>query len=51
MKEVSCPVCNADVLLDGDESTGETVFCSYCKSPLKVLVKPSDRSTTLVDDT
>jgi hypothetical protein len=32
--ELSCPICNADVPLSGDEKPGEEVFCTYCKAPL-----------------
>ena len=50
MKEYSCPVCDADVNLDGDERPGETLFCSYCNSTLKIYrVKGSD-DFKLVDD-
>jgi hypothetical protein len=40
MRETSCPICNADVPLDGDERQGDTVYCAYCKAPLKI--KDSD---------
>jgi hypothetical protein len=36
VKEASCPICNADVPMDGDERQGDTVYCAYCKAPLKV---------------
>ncbi len=32
--ELSCPICNADVPLNGDERPGDEVFCTYCKAPL-----------------
>ncbi|UCF30797.1 MAG: hypothetical protein JSV26_12260 [bacterium] len=51
MPEIACPVCNADISLDGDEHDGDTVFCSYCTSPLRIVVKASDGSVSVVDDT
>jgi hypothetical protein len=36
VSEASCPICNADVPMDGDEREGDTVYCAYCKAPLKV---------------
>ena len=50
MKEYSCPVCDADLILDGDERAGDTVFCSYCSSTIKMYgIKGSDE-LKLVDD-
>ncbi len=31
--ELSCPICNADVPLSGEEKPGEEVFCTYCGAP------------------
>jgi DNA-directed RNA polymerase subunit RPC12/RpoP len=36
---LACPICDADLVLAGDESPGDEVFCSYCGAP--VLLKPS----------
>ena len=38
-KELSCPVCEADIPLDGDERSGELILCSYCKMTFKMLKK------------
>jgi hypothetical protein len=40
--EVVCPVCDADIPLDGDEESGDLVMCSYCKMTLK-LVKTKNK--------
>ena len=32
--ELSCPICNADVPMSGDEQKGDEVFCTYCGAPL-----------------
>jgi len=34
MRELSCPICDADIPLDGDEKPGEEVYCIYCQAPL-----------------
>ncbi len=42
MPDVSCPICNADVPMTGDERQGEEVFCAYCAAPLVVKGKGDD---------
>jgi hypothetical protein len=42
--ELSCPICNADVPLSGDEQPGEEVFCTYCKAPLTLKGSGKDPS-------
>jgi hypothetical protein len=31
--EVTCPICNADMPLSGDEKPGDDVFCTVCGAP------------------
>ncbi len=50
MKEYSCPVCDADITLDGDERPGESVYCSYCNSTLKIYRIKGTEDLKLVDD-
>ena len=38
--DLSCPVCNADLPLAGDERAGDDVYCSYCGAPLVLRGKP-----------
>lgn len=38
-KELECPICEADIPLDGDEKPGDFIVCSYCKVTLKILKK------------
>lgn len=40
--DLQCPICEADILLDGDEKTGDLVLCSYCKTTFK-MVKIRDK--------
>jgi hypothetical protein len=34
---LECPICEADIPLDGDEKSGDLIQCSYCKITLKIL--------------
>jgi len=40
--ELSCPICNADVPMNGDEQRGDEVFCTYCGSPLTLKSSRED---------
>jgi DNA-directed RNA polymerase subunit RPC12/RpoP len=40
IKDLSCPICNADLPLNGDERKGDEIFCTYCGSPSRLMVKP-----------
>ena len=42
--ELSCPICNADVPMSGEEQPGEEVFCTYCKAPLILKAPKEDPS-------
>jgi hypothetical protein len=33
---LTCPICQADVPLSGEERKGEEVFCDYCRAPLRL---------------
>ncbi len=37
--ELECPLCEADIPLEGDEKPGDLIMCSYCKTTLKLLKK------------
>jgi hypothetical protein len=40
VRDLSCPVCNADLPLSGDERQGDEIFCTYCGAPCRLLVRP-----------
>jgi len=40
--ELVCPICDADIPLEGDEETGDFVVCSYCHVTL-IMVKKKDK--------
>ncbi len=42
--ELSCPICNADVPMSGDEKQGDEIFCAYCKAPLTIKGSREDSS-------
>ena len=37
IKELECPICDADILLETDDKPGDLVMCSYCKVTFKIL--------------
>jgi len=50
MKVYSCPVCDADIQLDGDERPGDDLYCSYCNSSIKVKAVKGSDDYDLIDD-
>ena len=50
MTELSCPICNADVPLSGDERAGDEIFCSYCGAPCRLVTKGEKGEPELEDD-
>ena len=36
-EDLVCPICDADIPLDGDEKSGDLVMCSYCKTTLRIV--------------
>lgn len=50
---LSCPVCDADLMLAGDERLGDSVICTYCGAPFTVMRVPradEDASIELEED-
>jgi DNA-directed RNA polymerase subunit RPC12/RpoP len=43
-KDLSCPICNADLPLNGDERQGDEIFCTYCGAPCRLMVKLKKQS-------
>lgn len=39
MKYLSCPMCDADIPVSGDERVGEEIYCPYCRVPLGIRKK------------
>jgi hypothetical protein len=39
---LECPLCEADIPLDGDEKPGELIVCSYCQTTYKMLRKKGE---------
>ena len=38
--DLSCPICDADLLLAGDERVGDQVHCSFCGAQFLLRQKP-----------
>ena len=49
-KDLSCPVCNADILLAGDEKAGEEVFCAYCGAPCRLTAPAQSEDCEVEED-
>ena len=37
--EIECPLCDAEIPLEGQEEAGDMIVCSYCKSTFKLIFK------------
>jgi len=48
--ETTCPICNADIPLAGDEKPGEEVFCGSCGAPCKLKGGADDEDLTAEED-
>jgi len=49
--ELTCPICQADIPLAGDEKPGDEVFCTFCRAPCKLAGDPdSPQDWELEDD-
>ncbi len=42
--DLSCPICNADLPLNGDEAVGDEIFCTYCGAPCLLKMSAEDAS-------
>jgi hypothetical protein len=42
LPDMTCPICQADVPLAGDEKPGQEVYCTYCGAPCRITGKPGD---------
>jgi len=40
LPDLACPVCDADLVLSGDEDTGDLVYCTFCGAPCVLSRKP-----------
>ena len=49
-RDLSCPVCNADFPLRGDERRGEEVYCSYCGAPCRLTAAAADEACDVEED-
>ena len=39
---LTCPMCDADIPVSGDENVGAEIYCSYCQTPLKLSKTKKD---------
>ncbi|MFZ3072533.1 MAG: hypothetical protein WA162_04755 [Thermodesulfobacteriota bacterium] len=46
---LTCPMCDCELPLGGDERIGEDIFCTFCETPLK-LRKDKEEKLYLQED-
>jgi len=49
-RDLSCPICQADVPLSGDEKPGDEVYCTYCGAPCILAGNPEKGELDLEED-
>jgi uncharacterized protein YbaR (Trm112 family) len=49
-RDLNCPICNADLLLSGDEQPGEEVYCTYCGAPCRIRQGASPEAFDVEED-
>jgi len=49
-KDLSCPVCSADLCLAGDERAGDEVYCTYCGAPCRLTAAPTSEDCEVEED-
>ena len=48
--DLTCPICQADVPLAGDEKAGDEVACTYCGAPCRLVGGRDDDELELEED-
>ncbi|MFQ5586003.1 MAG: hypothetical protein ACE5GF_04185 [Thermodesulfobacteriota bacterium] len=46
---ITCPLCDVDIPLSGEEEVGDQIMCVYCECPLKIK-KTREDELYLVED-
>ena len=49
-KDVVCPACDSEILLDGSEKVGDQVYCGYCSLPFKVTQMAEQEGSLEVEE-
>jgi len=49
-RDLSCPVCSADLPLAGDERKGEEVFCTFCGAPCRLTANATSEECEAEED-
>ena len=45
ISELECPVCTADIPLNGDEKKRDEILCVFCASPLRLTEDVESEAT------
>ena len=47
---ITCPVCDAEIPLSGDEKPGEEFGCPYCQSPFTIKKKKGEEDELSLEE-
>lgn len=47
---LTCPMCDADIPISGDEKIGSEIYCPYCQTPLKLRKTKNTEELYLQED-
>lgn len=47
---LSCPMCDVEIPLSGDEEVGEQIYCPYCQTPLVLRQRKKEEELYLEED-
>ncbi|WKZ32148.1 MAG: hypothetical protein QY316_09545 [Thermodesulfobacteriota bacterium] len=47
---LTCPMCDVEVPMAGDEKIGESVYCPYCQTPLALRKEKETEELFLEED-
>lgn len=49
-QELTCPICQADMPMGGDERPGDEFFCACCGAPGILIAKGEDDELEVEED-
>lgn len=47
---LTCPMCDAEIPVSGDEKVGESIYCPYCQIPLRLRKRKGTEEVYLEED-
>jgi DNA-directed RNA polymerase subunit RPC12/RpoP len=50
LRDLSCPICDADLPLAGDERPGDELHCTVCGAPILIKGDPKSAECEVEED-